>query len=281
VFALRLVGSGAAGQVELQGRTYDDSSTTHESQPFALAAGPIPLGIEWHAASSSNSSDGQFLIFINDAVAETLSDLENDGRSVSEVRLGLIPITVSSAAGSYYVDQFESWRVTAAGTTTTTTTSPLSTFIIAGTITGEVSDNVSVELAGAASQMDNTNGNGYYEFTNLIAEVQYIIIPQFEGYVFDPPEHVIDSLNGDELDRNFMSSVAPLCPTEVLYGEDSEEVELLRALRDEVLSKTPEGREIIKQYYNFSPLLVEAMKADEGFENEVENVIDEVLMIIR
>jgi hypothetical protein len=285
VFALRLVGSGTAGQVELQGRTYDDSSATHESQPFALPAGSIPLGIEWYAASSSTSSDGQFLIFINDAVVETIPNLDNDSRSVSEVRLGLIPVTVSSATGSYYVDLFESWRVTAATSTTTTagstTTAPPSTFTIAGTITGEVSDNVSVELAGAASQMGNTNGNGYYEFTNLIAGVQYIIIPQFEGYVFDPPEHVIDSLNGDELDRNFMSSVAPLCPTEVIYGEDSEEVELLRALRDEVLSKTPEGREIIKQYYNFSPLLVEAMKADEGFENEVENVIDEVLMIIR
>ncbi len=158
---------------------------------------------------------------------------------------------------------------------------PLSTFTIAGTITGEVSDNVSMELTGAANQMDNTDGSGYYEFINLTAGGPYIIIPQLEGYVFDPPEHVIDSLTGDELDKNFISSVAPLCPTEVLYGEDSEEVELLRALRDEVLSKTPEGREIIQQYYNFSPLLIEAMKADEGFKNEVENVIDEVLMIIR
>lgn len=279
VFALRLVGSGTAGQVELQGRTYDDSSTTHESQPFALAAGSIPLGIEWHAASSSTSNDGQFLIFINDAVAETLSDLDNDGRSVSEVRLGLIPITVSSAAGSYYVDLFESWRVTAAGTTTTT--SPLSTFTIAGTITGEVSDNVSVELTGAANQMDNTDGSGYYEFTNLAAEGPYIIIPQFEGYVFDPPEHVIDSLTSDELDMNFISSVAPLCPTEVVYGEDSEEVELLRALRDEVLNKTPEGREIIKQYYNFSPLLVEAMEEDEEFKRDLKEMIDGVLMLIR
>jgi hypothetical protein len=284
VFALRLVGTGTAGQVELQGRTYDDLSATHESQPFALAAGPIPLGIEWHAASSSTSNDGQFLIFMNDAVAESLSDLDNDSRSVSEVRLGIIPITVSSAAGSYYVDQFESWRVNAATSTTTTagstTTSPPSTISIAGTITGEVSDNVSVELAGAASQMGNTDDSGYYEFTNLIAGVQYIIIPHLDGYVFDPPEHVIDSLTVDELDKNFISSVAPLCPTEVIYGGDSEEVDLLRALRDEVLSKTPEGREIIKLYYEWSPVIVQVMENDEEFKEEVKEMVNGALELI-
>jgi hypothetical protein len=99
--------------------------------------------------------------------------------------------------------------------------------------------------------------------------------------VFDPPEHVIASLTSDELNRDFISSVAPLCPTEVIYGEDSEEVELLRALRDEVLSKTPEGREITKQYYMWSPLLVEAMKADKEFINEVEDMIYEVLVMMR
>ena len=50
---------------------------------------------------------------------------------------------------------------------------------------------------------------------------------------------------------------------------------------DTTLSQTQKGREIIRQYYNFSPVLVEAMKADEGFKNEVRDVIDEALMIIR
>jgi hypothetical protein len=170
---------------------------------------------------------------------------------------------------------------TTAGSATTTTTSPSSTFTIGGTITGTVSDNVSVELMGAASQMGNTDSSGYYEFTNLTAGGQYIIIPQLAGYVFDPPEHVIASLTSDELNRDFISSVAPLCPTEVIYGEDSEEVELLRALRDEVLSKTPEGREIIKQYYMWSPLLVEAVEEDIAFREEARDMIEEVLMMMR
>lgn len=52
------------------------------------------------------------------------------------------------------------------------------------------------------------------------------------------------------------------CPSEVIYGEDSEEVALLRYLRNTVLNQTSEGREIIKLYYDYewSPVMVKAME---------------------
>ncbi len=170
---------------------------------------------------------------------------------------------------------------TSTGITTTiitaTTTVPSTSHTIAGMVMGEISDGVTVTLEGDLSQGTVTDPGGYYEFLNLPDGGSFILRPELEGYEFDPPEHEIPNLINDELNIDFMSSVAPLCPTEVIYGEDSEEVKLLRVLRDEVLSKTPEGREVIKQYYNFSPLLVEAMKGDEEFKNEVEDIIDEVL----
>ena len=43
--------------------------------------------------------------------------------------------------------------------------------------------------------------------------------------------------------------VFPCCPFEQIYGEHSEETELLRYFRDNVLNQTPEGQEIIKLYY--------------------------------
>ncbi len=174
---------------------------------------------------------------------------------------------------------------TSAGTTTTitatTTTVPSTSYTIAGMVMGEVSDGVTVVLDGDLNQVTVTVPGGYYEFLNLPDGEFFIIRAELEGYEFDPPQHEIPTLMNEELNMDFMSSVAPLCPTEIIFGEGSEEVELLRALRDEVLSKSMEGREIIKQYYNFSPLLVEAMKGDEEFKNEVEDMIDEVLMIIR
>ena len=71
------------------------------------------------------------------------------------------------------------------------------------------------------------------------------------------------------------------CPAEHLYGEDSEEVELLRDFRDNVLSQTPVGREITKLYCQRSPVIVKAMEEDEEFKAEVKEVIDGVLLVIR
>ena len=61
--------------------------------------------------------------------------------------------------------------------------------------------------------------------------------------------------------------------------ENSEEVELLRHVRD-VLSKTPEGQEIIKLYYQWSPAIVKAMEEDEEFKQHVKEMVDGILELI-
>jgi len=71
------------------------------------------------------------------------------------------------------------------------------------------------------------------------------------------------------------------CPTETLYGEHSEEAELLRYFRDNVLSQTPEGRELIKLYYELSASIVKAMEEDEEFKAQVKEMIDGVLPLIK
>jgi hypothetical protein len=73
----------------------------------------------------------------------------------------------------------------------------------------------------------------------------------------------------------------PPCPTEEIYGEASSEASLLRGLRDTVLSTTPEGQEVIKLYYQWSPLIVAAMKEDELFKGELKALLDEVIALIQ
>ena len=68
--------------------------------------------------------------------------------------------------------------------------------------------------------------------------------------------------------------------SEHIYGEHSEEAELLRKYRDEVLSKTPVGQEIIRLYYEWSPAIVKAMKENKEFKGEIKKVIDGVLELI-
>ncbi len=64
------------------------------------------------------------------------------------------------------------------------------------------------------------------------------------------------------------------------YGNHSEEIELLRYIRDNVLRKTPEGKELINLHYRWSPVIVRAMEADEEFKQAVKEMIDGVLGLI-
>ena len=70
------------------------------------------------------------------------------------------------------------------------------------------------------------------------------------------------------------------CPLGILYAEDSEETRLLRCFRDDVLRESPEGQEIIRLYYLWSPIIVKTMEKDEEFQEEVKAMIDEVLTLI-
>ena len=71
------------------------------------------------------------------------------------------------------------------------------------------------------------------------------------------------------------------CPVTLIYGEHSEETALLRYLRDNVLNQTPEGQELIRMYYQWSPVMAKAMEEDRGFKKDVEETIDSVLPLIR
>jgi hypothetical protein len=70
------------------------------------------------------------------------------------------------------------------------------------------------------------------------------------------------------------------CPALKIYGEHSEEVEFLRQVRDNILNKTAEGRELIKLYYQWSPAIVKAMKEDKEFKKEIKEMINGVLGLV-
>jgi len=70
------------------------------------------------------------------------------------------------------------------------------------------------------------------------------------------------------------SSIGGGCVLEGIYGDHSEETERLRNFRDSVLTKTEEGQELIRLYYEWSPVLVEIMEEDEAFREELRELID-------
>jgi hypothetical protein len=77
------------------------------------------------------------------------------------------------------------------------------------------------------------------------------------------------------------TTIISICLIEQIYGENSEEVQKLRFIRDNVLNQTPEGQEIIRLYYEWSPVIVEMMNENEGFKQGVKEMIDGVVEVIR
>ena len=77
------------------------------------------------------------------------------------------------------------------------------------------------------------------------------------------------------------TTVLPGCPVTQLYGENSEEVHLLRKFRDDVASTTPEGKYLVTLYYQWGPMLSAEMEENEAFKAEMKKLIDAFLPVIR
>ena len=86
-----------------------------------------------------------------------------------------------------------------------------------------------------------------------------------------------DTANGVSVEATVLVSGCALIQ---IYGENSKEVELLRNFRDNVLTQIPAGQEIIRLYYELSPVVVRMMEEDEGFREEIKKTIDGVLKMI-
>jgi len=71
------------------------------------------------------------------------------------------------------------------------------------------------------------------------------------------------------------------CAAEAIYGEKSEQTELLREYRDNILSKTTEGQELIKTYYKFSPTITKLLEQRPLLKNRAKAFIDSMLPGIR
>ncbi len=71
------------------------------------------------------------------------------------------------------------------------------------------------------------------------------------------------------------------CPATLALEEDSRKTDLriLRTFRDEVLSKTLVGQEIMRQYYTWGPTIIKAMDEDKEFKAEVKEMIDGILKL--
>jgi hypothetical protein len=71
------------------------------------------------------------------------------------------------------------------------------------------------------------------------------------------------------------------CILDILYGPDHPKLDILRGFRDGILSQTPEGRQLTEIYYTWGPVLVEAMEQDENFKEQVKEMIELYLPMMK
>jgi hypothetical protein len=71
------------------------------------------------------------------------------------------------------------------------------------------------------------------------------------------------------------------CPAVFALGKDSNDLNTLRKFRDDVLSKTAEGQQIIKLYYQLGPAIVKAMEKDKELKKEIKEMIDRILPLLK
>jgi hypothetical protein len=72
------------------------------------------------------------------------------------------------------------------------------------------------------------------------------------------------------------------CAIEQIYGVETKKLKILRDFRDNVLSNSPEGREIIKYYYkSWSPFLVRLMDDNQLVKEIIKTSVEGILPLIK
>jgi hypothetical protein len=124
------------------------------------------------------------------------------------------------------------------------------------------------ELGGASSQGFRTlPASGYH------------IVGDAEGQNFNA--YNTSWIHWDLQPAEFYPATSNPCAAEAIYGDNSEQAELLREYRDKVLSKTPEGQDLIKTYYKFSPTVTKLLERNAELKNRIKAFIDNMLPGIR
>jgi hypothetical protein len=70
------------------------------------------------------------------------------------------------------------------------------------------------------------------------------------------------------------------CPAEAVLGEDDPRLDTLRAFRDQVLAKNPNGQKMIKMYYDASAAVVQMMERDPAVKQAAREYLGALLPMI-
>ncbi len=92
-----------------------DSGNFTNTNWYGISDAPHFIEIDWQAATAAGANNGSLTLWIDGAVKQTRSAIDNDTRRVDRVRLGPVAGVDTGTRGTEYFDAFESRRQTYIG----------------------------------------------------------------------------------------------------------------------------------------------------------------------
>jgi hypothetical protein len=113
VYRVMLNNVGGSYMVQLLAVT--DTSVWVTGTQIATLDEPQLIEIEYKAASAAGANDGTLKLWLNETLADTIENLDNETRLIDDVYLGAASSLDPGTSGTIYFDEFESRRNTYVG----------------------------------------------------------------------------------------------------------------------------------------------------------------------
>jgi len=110
VAALRVELRRFAGSYQIRAGARNDNLTWTNTSFFNISDAEHQIEVEWDGASSAGQNDGKLKLKIDSNLLGNRTGIDNDTFRIDRVRLGAVANIDTGTRGTYYFDQFESYR---------------------------------------------------------------------------------------------------------------------------------------------------------------------------
>jgi YD repeat-containing protein len=99
-----------ASGYQLKAKARKDDGTYADLAYYSISDAPHVVEVEWTAATAAGANNGTTSLWIDGALKETYSGIDNDAQRVDWVKLGAVSGLDAGTSGTYYFDSFASNR---------------------------------------------------------------------------------------------------------------------------------------------------------------------------
>jgi len=122
------LGNNASGYFIKTG-VWNDALDATWGNEISISDNWHPIEIDWSAASSAGANDGYLKLWVDEVLSDTLGSVDNDTHRIKNVAIGATNSVDAGTVGTFYLDAFESRRISyigpiSTGATPTPTTVP-------------------------------------------------------------------------------------------------------------------------------------------------------------